>query len=727
MKKVLLFFFVLFITTIGFAQQYKSHKVVQGENVYRIAKRYNTTPEAIYKINPTAKEGIKEGQILAIPIVDDREYQVHVVAEGDTVYNLSIKYNTTPEAIYNLNPEAVNGINLGQILRVAVLEKEEDQITPTENVSDPVLDSIKPLEEIRQIVRFKTHKVRKKETLYSIAKKYDITVDDIKKHNKRLYAEQIRKRDKIRIPIFAENTEGENIIPKDTLSSRVSTTTKYIVKPKDTRYSIARRHGITVEELNQLNPEMDPVFPIGMEIVVPTTIFVPLEEIIQPEFELYEVKPKETIYSILKRTEISSDSLFIMNPYLRDGLKAGMVITLPKQAEVDSLAIDFPEKKIVPLENMLYNFKTKKLAIMLPFGLDTLDLNARKETEEFLKSRRARGTLVALDFYKGVQMAIDSAKSKGLSIDLTVFDTQRNNNTVHIKQLINQNNFDEMDVVIGPLYQANVETVAAELKKYDTPVISPISNRESKLYSNFFQTIPTDIMLQDKLIDYVAKDSTDKNIVIIVQQRKNKDEEIKKKHVEIKKKLIAKFPDAKIAKIEVGNYVYPVHLNKVLSNNKPNWVFLESDDVAMISNVTTLLNAKAESHKITLYTTDKDDAFGDDSIKNEYLSKLHLHYPSIAKEFDNYDEKNMTPFVARYKKEYGIIPSIYAVRGFDITYDILMRLGAADDLYHAATFEGTTEYVENKFNYAKKMLGGYYNKASYIIKFDDDLKLTVIE
>ncbi|WP_378176875.1 LysM peptidoglycan-binding domain-containing protein [Aquimarina sp. SS2-1] len=724
MKKILLFLFVLFVTNFGFAQQYKSHKVAKGENVFRIAKRYNTTQEAIFRVNPSAKEGIREGQILAIPVIDDQEYKIHVVVEDDTVYSLSKKYNTTPEAIYNLNPDAINGINLGQILRVGKLDKKDaDMANTTENVSDPILDSIKPLEEIRQIVRFKTHKVRRKETLPEIAEKYNITIDEIKKHNKRLYSEQIRKRDKIRIPVFADNAVKETKTPIDSLGSRISTTTKYVVKPKETKFSISRRHGITVSELEQLNPDMDPNFPYGMEIVVPTTIVVPLEEMIDTDkFELYEVQPKEGFFSVLRRAQISSDSLFSLNPYARNGLKIGMVLTLPKRDAIDSLTMDVSKSKMLKLENMLSNFKTKKLAIMLPFALDTLDLNARKETEDFLKSRsrRARATRVALDFYKGVQMAVDSAKSRGLSVDLTVYDTQRNNNTGHIKQLINQNNFDEMDAVIGPLYQANVEAAAEELKKYETPVFSPISNRESKLYSNFFQTRPTDLMLQDKLIAYVEKDSTDKNIVIIAQQGK-------KKYEEIKNKLVTKFPEAKIAKIEEGNYLYEVHLNKVLAKDKPNWVFLESDDVAMISNVTTLLNAKAESHQITLFTTNKDDAFGDDSIKNEYLSKLHLHYPSIDKEFDNYDENSMTPLVERYKREFGTIPSKYVVRGFDITYDILMRLGAADDLYHAATFEGTTEYVENKFNYAKKLLGGYYNKASYIIKFDDELKLTVIE
>ena len=184
--------------------------------------------------------------------------------------------------------------------------------------------------------------------------------------------------------------------------------------------------------------------------------------------------------------------------------------------------------------------------------------------------------------------------------------------------------------------------------------------------------------------------------------------------------------------------MYEVRLNKVLDRNRPNWVFLESDDVAMIANVIPLLNAKAESHKITLFTTDKNDAFDDDNIKNNHLSKLHMHYPSVDKEFDGFKgkededsnvvlEEETSSFARKYKKEYGIDPNNWAVRGFDIAYDILMRLGTADDIYHASSFERTTEYVENKFNYSKKELGGYYNKATYLIKFEDNLKLTVID
>ncbi|WP_025742512.1 LysM peptidoglycan-binding domain-containing protein [Aquimarina pacifica] len=719
MKKFIVIFLLLSIAFTSQAQQYKSHKVVKGENVYRIAKRYNITPEVLYKINPTAKDGIAEGEILAIPITSDEEYNTHVVEEGDTVYSLSKKYNVSTETIYLLNPEANKGINVGQVLNVGKINKETPSVIDDDALvegKESVIDSLKAVSEDKKIIRFINHKVKRKETLFGIAKYYSITVEDIKKNNKRLYSEQIKKKGLIRIPVYAKSNTSDT---PNTAVSSVSTTTKYIIKPKDTKYSIARRHGITVSEFDVLNPGLDPNFPIGTEIVVPSLVFIPFEDYVQPGFELYEVKPKETIYSILGRTKISSDSLFNMNPYLRDGLKAGMVITLPKQ---DSLSMDRVQGKYVNLQKMLYNFSPKKVAVMLPFCLDTLNLDVREETEEYLKNKQS--LRIALDLYSGILIAIDSARVNGITTELSVYDTKNSNNKQYLKKLIEQNDFDETDVVIGPLYQTNAEIVASELKKYDVPIFSPASRKESKLNSNFFQTRPTNLVLQDKLIAFAAKDSIDKNIVIIVQQGK--------KHEEIKNKLIAKFPNAKIAKIEEGNYLYEVRLAKVLDKNKPNWVFLESNDVAMISNVIPLLNAKSESHKITLFTTDKNNAFDNDNIKNEHLSKLHLHYPSVVKEFDDRgmekdSEKEITPFEKRYSKEYGVAPGNWAVRGFDIAYDILMRLGTADDLYHSVSLKGKTEYIENKFDYSKKLLGGYYNNEAYLIRFDDDLKLTIIE
>ncbi|WP_378187122.1 LysM peptidoglycan-binding domain-containing protein [Aquimarina sp. W85] len=716
MKKILFFcaLFCMFTTTI-YAQQYKSHKVAKGENVFRIAKRYNTTSEAIYRINPTAKDGIKEGQILAIPITNNQEFKTHVVGEGDTVYNIAKRYGITTAEVFIYNPEARNGINLGEILRVGKLPQSNAAGVDTDDPTgkQAILDSLKVVPEPK-VVSFKIHKVERKETLYGIARQYNITIDEIKKHNKRLYSEEIKKRDKLRIPVY----ENSATVTKqdDSLIRGVSKTTSYTIQPKDTKFGIARKHGISVSDLEKLNPAMDPDFPIGMQITVPSTVFVGYEELLDSGFELYQIKPKETMFSLVRRLDISSDSLLAINPYIKDGLKAGMVITVPKPKIKDSIAFDFAEGQSINLERKLYNFIPKKIAVMLPFSLDSLNMNQRQDTEDFLKAKR--GTRVALDFYSGVLTAIDSAKEKGITVELNVFDTKKNNNASYLKKIIRENNFKDMNAVIGPLYQANVELVAEELKSYDVPVFSPITKKESKLYGNFFQTRPSDIMLQEKVITYVQKDTIDKNIILIVQQGK--------KFEAVRQKLIDAFPTAKVAKIQEGNFLYEEDLLKVLDENKPNWVFLESDDIAMISNVTPLLNAKFESHKITLFTTDKNAAFENDSVNNVHLSNLHLHFPSIDKEYED-DSNKRIPFVERYKRKYGVAPNKYAVRGYDITYDILMRLGTADNVYQAATYEGTTEYVENKFNYAKKVSGGYYNKASYLIRFDENLKLTAVE
>jgi hypothetical protein len=71
-----------------------------------------------------------------------------------------------------------------------------------------------------------------------------------------------------------------------------------------------------------------------------------------------------------------------------------------------------------------------------------------------------------------------------------------------------------------------------------------------------------------------------------------------------------------------------------------------------------------------------------------------------------------------------VSPNKYAIRGFDLTLDLLLRLASDDDLYKAASHTIETEYVENKFRYSKQNSGGFLNEAVYIVKYDN---LTIVE
>ena len=170
-----------------------------------------------------------------------------------------------------------------------------------------------------------------------------------------------------------------------------------------------------------------------------------------------------------------------------------------------------------------------------------------------------------------------------------------------------------------------------------------------------------------------------------------------------------------------------------------NFVFLETSNSGFVSNVTSMLNGLngrnlAENNEdigitpepiifdIELYTTNKSSAFEDEAnVSNIHLSNLKFHYPSPNKPFD---ASKANSFIDKYESVYGVKPSKYATRGFDLTLDILLRLATEDNLYNASKEDVETEYVENKFRYSKKLFGGYYNEAVYVVKYDD---MTIVE
>jgi len=166
-------------------------------------------------------------------------------------------------------------------------------------------------------------------------------------------------------------------------------------------------------------------------------------------------------------------------------------------------------------------------------------------------------------------------------------------------------------------------------------------------------------------------------------------------------------------------YVIVEDFEDVLKPGK-NIVFLETQDEGFVSNVSSMLNSlidEEEEIEIVLMTTNMNPAFEGENIRNVSLSNLKFHFPSVQK---NYDEDTMNTFVENYKKaNKGISPSKYAVRGFDLTMDILLRLSFKETLFESTGYDMETEYVENKFNYKKKLFGGYYNEAAYIVKYDN--------
>ena len=634
-----LLFFVALTTAAAAQTSYKSHNVKQGETVFSIAKQYGVTEEAIYRLNPDARKGIQENNILIIPAQDDQQ-----------------------------------------------------------NYSEQVVD-------------FKRHRVKRKETLFSIAQKYGVTVDDIKKYNKQLYSEQLRKGDKIMIPVLTrtvvvttDNNTGNTGTEPDTTVVK-DTTKTHTVLPKETKYGIARKYGISISELEAMNPDMGDTLQMGVVLKVPDQEVVADATVDDTIYDFYEVQPKEGFYRLKVKFGLTEEEIVALNPYAKDGLKAGMILKLPKMGAAGTEA----SANTVDLEYQLNNYETKNLVVMLPFDLSKVSRDSVKANEELLVNSRTLN--IALDFYSGVMMAADFAKDKGLSVNLEVMDTQ--GKASRVAQLIAQGSFDEVDAVIGPLFQKNATSASNALRREDVPVLSPLSNQQANGGRNFFNTVPSNEFLEAQMLDYLKANAVGKNLIIIADAKKSREKNL----------LRNNFPNAKVLDPRDEQFLYVVDIQQKLDPLAENWVILASDNPVLVSNVIGLLNGLPPDKGVRLFTLDKSDAYEFEDIQNTNLARLKFTYPSVYRSFD-YD--NPDAFVTSYKNKYGVYPNRFAIRGFDVTYDCLLRLGIAESLYEAVDLDGETQYVGNKFFYVLSG-SGYANNAGYIMMYGEDLKLIVVE
>lgn len=716
MKKIgirailLIAFFFGFLYTALAQQRYVTHAVKEGETIYSIAKQYRVTPYSILQQNPEIKraEEIKPNTILIIPVGED--------VEG-------------AEIIQKSEPE----------------EKEESK-------------QLEPL-------RFERHRVRRKETIYSLTQKYDITEEQLKRYNTELYSNTLAKGMVLQIPVYPEIEEEEE---------RELDIEIYVVKPKETRWSIAHKYGITIDSLLLLNPELpknSSYLAVGQELTLPRPkgdslkdqqvvlyesytvpksmglfrvsqnygISVdsvmalnpeikeigglregmvlrlpkqrPKTEIVNTEnYIFYEVKPKQNIFRLTRSLNMSRDSLFLLNPELENGLKAGMVLKLPvaktEQLEVkNALVLDqFNLADSLNVENR------PNIVMLLPFRLDRVDFSNSEKTENQIISRKDIN--YALGLYTGALVAIDSLNRMGGSVNVRVLDTERS--MQKIKLALSQQPLFGVDAILGPVDPSLLGEVAVQANAHSIPVFAPFASESQLSLSNVFFTSPDEAVMRKRMLDHVEKTRENQAIIIIADER----------HQEAKDSILARFPTARVAKMSEDGSLHLIDFQTMLSEREENWVFVETDQPNLVASVSSILNASnaevldEESNEtitivVKMFTTNYNTAFEGESVSRPHLSNLEFTFPSA------YRMVQEDAFTQDYRRKFGHEPDRYAIRGFDLTMDLLLKLSYNKNLFETAKVIGQTEYSGNRFNYYNNWSSGFFNKATYLMQYED--------
>jgi len=197
-----------------------TYKVMSGDTLYSIANKLDTSIDEIKKLNKLTSNVLSIGQILKIPtkIVDIGDTDIYQVMSGDTLYSLAKKYNITVEELKNLNDLEGDNLVVGQLLNVP-----------------------------SGLSTANTYIVGAGDTLYSIAKEFNTSVDKLKEINN-LTNNLLSVGQKLFIPVVEETT--------------------YVVKRGDTLYSIARNFNVSVDTLKRLNNLNNNTISIGQILIV---------------------------------------------------------------------------------------------------------------------------------------------------------------------------------------------------------------------------------------------------------------------------------------------------------------------------------------------------------------------------------------------------------------------------------------------------------------------------
>lgn len=180
-------------------------------------------------------------------MVFSQENLNHTVQKGETLYSISKKYKVSVSQLETLNPEAKNGLAINSMLKISERKESENQ----------------------------EHKVEPKETLYGLSKKYNISIEKLKKLNPTIESEGLKVGMILKLTsdyklsnsgsVFVQNPK-----PKP-LENEEQQEVFHTVLPKETKYRISKKYKIKIAELERLNPQIKDGLEVGMQLVIKTS------------------------------------------------------------------------------------------------------------------------------------------------------------------------------------------------------------------------------------------------------------------------------------------------------------------------------------------------------------------------------------------------------------------------------------------------------------------------
>lgn len=517
-----------------------------------------------------------------------------------------------------------------------------------------------------------SHVVLERQTLFSISKAYNVSIDDIYRLNPSLKESGLVKNSIIIIPVIEENTSNVAVKEETPVKEQVKNEAKgeetkkkkkktHTVKWYEDIDDIASKYGVTAEEIMAANNLSSRKLKSRMKLTIPEPGEIAVET---------ETEPAPS--------EIQMDTVRFADNKEQENIESG---------ESDS-----------PWWAIRHNEKVTA-SLLLPF-----------------KATGTAGSRSNMDFYSGVLLAINDLGHSGTSVDLNVYDIADGNYEPALR------NISGSDLVIGPV---SVRDINAVLPSTNSVLVSPLDPKAeslTKTHSNMVQA-PTPHKLQyEDMAAWIKEDCNIDDHVLLISEKGARLTEASFEMRQAVDSAGITYKTFSYSILEGRDVERP--LKELMTQTAVNRVIIVSESEAFVNDVVRNLNMMIhQKYNIVLYAASKIRSFETIEVENFHKTNMHV---SLTYYIDYNDEK-VKNFLLKYRALFNAEPSQFAFQGYDIaSYFISMNAKYGKDWLQKLSKEETA-MLQSTFRCIQNGEGGYVNQGIRRIVYEKDWTISKIK
>ncbi|HCC85617.1 MAG TPA: hypothetical protein DEQ06_03290 [Porphyromonadaceae bacterium] len=630
-----------------------------------------------------------------IVTVDGQSYYKYTVQPGEGLYAVSRTFSVSVAEIIRHNPGSNNGLQNGQELLIPISREVESTVSAKARQVGSRQD---PAD---QNNTFK-HTVVKGETVYSIARMYHTTVDQIIQLNPEA-AEGIFAGSVLTIP-------QRRVISKE----KEENYRYHTILPKETLYSVSRTYRLKPEDVILANPGLSvETFHIGKTIRIP---FFESYEVVEPLEEqttniIHTVVRGETLYGIAGKYGVEVSQLEEMNPMLSGGLKPNMELIVPvprSRVEDVSRSEQDQANRLLLQRKATQPVDVMRVGLLLPF----LD-------------QTGRGHLRLQEYYEGFLLAVNELKNRGANLELYVFEIGKGTDTRKLESLLETLEMQALNLVIGGVNDAQIKVLSDFSRSNNIKYVVPFSQSNAEVLNNghMFQVNPMNSLIHTKTVAYFTEKFRNANIIFVEGGSHPQQEFISLLQTSLKQQHIS------YGSVDSSQQLAAT-IAPMLRQGQENLILPVSSDATTLRQIIAELKMLHESNPgvvTTLFGHPDWQTYSD--LSDEFAQfGTYFYTPFFVDEHSRETEMFLNEFRKWYGRDpLGTYPS-YSMWGYDTALLFLTALQRYGLHFEQQINRVNVSSIQFPFHFERlNNWGGLINGALYIIHYNSNGRIQKIK